>query len=170
MTGQQVEGLACLVVLSIVVGLVAAEIEEKGWLEITFRRLGLTKKHSQLDVWYDVFKEFRGEWCRVCFKDNTAVTGWTRFFSDDPNAQGLFLADALVEEADGSTRLVDGPGVLIPGGGEILRIELVNAGDGKVTEENKVQKVPIADKLIKSQAGQQPKSKRPDPPVKKPKG
>lgn len=126
MHAQQVEALAALVTISIVSGTVLAKTLENGWLFMGFRKLRLTNKNSELDVWYDVFKDFRGNWLRVCFKDGSKVIGWPYYFSDDPEKRELFLADALVEQPNGEFGELDGPGILIENMSEILRIEVIN--------------------------------------------
>ena len=67
MHAQQVEALATLVTISIVSGTSLARALENGLFR-GFRELRLTNKNSELDVWYDVFKDFRGYWVRVCFQ------------------------------------------------------------------------------------------------------
>jgi hypothetical protein len=67
MRAQQLEAIGALVTVSIVSGAAASKILEEGWLFGAFRTLRLTNKKSPLDVWYDVFHEFRGKWLRVCF-------------------------------------------------------------------------------------------------------
>jgi hypothetical protein len=101
MHAQQIEALATLVAVSIISGIGLGKALENGWLFRGFRKLRLTNKNSELDVWYDVFKDFRRYWLRVCFKDGSKVIGWPYYFSDDPDKRELFLADALVDQASG---------------------------------------------------------------------
>ena len=123
---QQVEGLVVLVFVSLVAGSVGAKFSEGPWLNKKLQALRLTRKNSQLDVWYDTFNEFRGRWCRVCFKDGSKITGWVYFFSDDPEKRELFLADAHIEYSNGTSGDLEGPGVLIPHADEIIWIEVIN--------------------------------------------
>jgi hypothetical protein len=128
MHAQQVEALAALVMISIISGSTLAKALENGWLFRLFRKLRLTNKNSELDVWYDVFKDFRSNWLRVCFRDGSKIIGWPYYFSDDPDQRELFLADALVEQANGEYGELDGPGILIENMAEVLRIEVINGG------------------------------------------
>lgn len=128
MHAQQVEALAALVMISVTSGSVLAKALENGWLFMAFRKLRLTNKNSELDVWYDVFKDFRSNWLRVCYRDGSKIIGWPYYFSDDPNKRELFLADALVEQANGEYGELDGPGILIENMAEVLRIEVINGG------------------------------------------
>jgi hypothetical protein len=125
---RQVEGLVALLFASLVAGGIAAKCSEGPWLHKKLQALRLTRKNSQLDVWYDTFSEFRGHWCRVCFKDGSKITGWVYFFSDDPEKRELFLAEAYVEYADGTRGELEGPGVLIPRADEIIWVEVTNGG------------------------------------------
>jgi hypothetical protein len=125
---RQVEGLVALLLVSLVTGGTTAKFSEGPWLHKKLQVLRLTRKNSQLDVWYDTFSEFRGHWCRVCFKDGGKVTGWVYFFSDDPEKRELFLAEAYVEYPDGKSGELEGPGVLIPHAGEITWIEVIDGG------------------------------------------
>ncbi|HVC43180.1 MAG TPA: DUF6338 family protein [Candidatus Binataceae bacterium] len=126
MHARQVEALATLVTISVISGCALAKALETGWLFITFRKFGLTNKNSELDVWYDVLKDFRSNWLRVCFKDGSKIIGWPYYFSDDPEKRELFLGDALIQEATGECGALDGPGVLIENMAEVLRIEGIN--------------------------------------------
>ncbi len=126
--GQQVEALTTLVAISIISGAALAKALEAGWIFTAFRKLRLTNKNSELDVWYDVFRDFRGNWVRVCFKDGTKIIGWPYYFSDDPDKRELFLADPLVQQATGEYGELDGPGILIENIAEVLRIEVLNGG------------------------------------------
>ncbi|MBF6560886.1 MAG: hypothetical protein IVW56_11380 [Candidatus Binataceae bacterium] len=126
MHAQQVEALATLVIISIISGCVIAKALETGWLFMVFRRFRLTKKNSELDVWYDVFNDFRRNWLRVCFKDGSKIIEWPYYFSDDPDKRELFLGDALIQEASGEYGALDGPGVLIENMAEVVRIEVIN--------------------------------------------
>jgi uncharacterized protein DUF6338 len=128
MHGEQIEALAALVAISMMSGTALAKALESGWLFGAFRKLGLTKKNSELDVWYDVFNEFRGNWFRVCFKDGSKIIGWAYFFSDDPNKRELFLADASVEQPNGEFGELEGPGILIENMAEVVRIEVIDGG------------------------------------------
>jgi len=127
MHAQQVEAMAMLVIISILTGAAVSKAMESGWLFLIFRKLRLTNKQSNVDVWYDVFHEFPGRWLRVCFKDGHKVTGWPYFFSD-PGKREVFLADALIEQPNGDFGELEGPGVLIPNMGEVLRIEVIDGG------------------------------------------
>ena len=123
---QQVEGIFVLLVISLATGTLGAKLSEAPSLHKRLQSLGLTRKNSQLDVWYDTFNEFRGHWCRVCFKDGSKITGWVYFFSDAPEKRELFLAEALIEYPDGQLGELQGEGVLIPHADEIIRIEVLN--------------------------------------------
>jgi Family of unknown function (DUF6338) len=125
---RQVEGLFALLFVSLVTGGTSAKFSEGPWLHKKLQVFRLTRKNSQLDVWYDTFSEFRGYWCRVCFKDGGKVTGWVYFFSDDPEKRELFLAEAYVEYPDGKSGELEGPGVLIPHADEIVWIEVIDGG------------------------------------------
>ena len=126
MHARQVEALAALVTISIISGSALAKTLENGWLFMAFRRIRLTNKNSELDVWYDVLNDFRSNWLRVCFKDGSKIIGWPYYFSDDPNKRELFLGDALLQEASGEYGELEGPGVLIENMAEVLRIEVIN--------------------------------------------
>jgi uncharacterized protein DUF6338 len=128
MRAEQVEAMAALVAISIASGIALAKSLESGWLFGAFRKWGLTKKNSEMDVWYDVFNEFRGNWLRVCFKDGYKIIGWAYFFSDDPNKRELFLAEASVEQPNGELGELEGPGILIENMAEVVRIEVINGG------------------------------------------
>src|ERR1700730_4005132 len=128
MRAQQVEAVAALAAISMASGTALAKALESGWLFGAFRKWGLTKKNSELDVWYDVFNDFRGNWLRVCFKDGYKITGWAYFFSDDPSKRELFLAEASVEQPNGESGELEGPGILIENMDEVVRIEVINGG------------------------------------------
>lgn len=125
---RQVEGLLVLVLVSLATGCTAAKFSEGPWLHKKLQALRLTRKNSQLDVWYDTFNEFRAHWCRVCFDDGSKVTGWVYFFSDDPEKRELFLAEAYIEYPDGTGGELEGPGVLVPHADKIIRIEVIDGG------------------------------------------
>jgi hypothetical protein len=128
MHAQQVEAMAVLVMVSVISGSALARALESGWLFASFRKLRLTTKNSQFDVWYDVFSGFRGKWLRVCFKDGHKIIGWPYYFSADPDKRELFLADALIEQPNGESGELEGPGILIENMDEVLRIEVINGG------------------------------------------
>lgn len=128
MHAQQLEAVSALVTISIINGAAASKVLEEGWLFAVFRTLRLTNKKSALDVWYDVFHEFRGKWFRVCFKDGHKIIGWVYYFSDDPTKRELFIADALIEQPNGDYGELEGPGILIENMSEILRIEVLDGG------------------------------------------
>jgi Family of unknown function (DUF6338) len=87
---QQVEALTTLVAVSVATGTALAQALENGWLFGLFRRLKLTRKNSELDVWYDVFQEFQGYWLRVCFKDGSKVIGWPTTSPTTPKSASSF--------------------------------------------------------------------------------
>ncbi len=128
LNARQVEGLFALLFVSLITGGITAKFSEGPWLHKKLQVLRLTRKNSQLDVWYDTFNEFRGKWCRVCFKDGSKITGWVYFFSDDPEKRELFLAEAYVEYPDGKSGELKGPGILVPNADEILWIEVIDGG------------------------------------------
>ena len=134
MHAQQLEAMVTLVAISIMSGTVLSKTLESGWLFTAFRKLGLTNKNSALDVWYDVFHEFQGKWLRVCFKDGYKIIGWAYYFSDDPNKRELFLADALIEQPNGESGELEGPGILIENMDEVLRIEVIDGGREENTD------------------------------------
>jgi hypothetical protein len=125
---RQIEALSTLVAISVASGSALSIALERGWLFAAFRKPGITNKNSAVDVWYDVFHEFPGKWLRVCFKDGHGVIGWPYYFSDDPSRRELFLADALIEEPDGTSTTLNGPGILIENLEEVLRIEILDGG------------------------------------------
>jgi hypothetical protein len=123
--GQQTEAVAVLLSVSIVTGAAASKALERGWLLNLLRTLQLTSKKSSLDVWYDVFHEFRDKWLRICYKDGHKIIGWARYFSDDPAKRELFIADPLIEEKDGRYGELEGLGILIENMDAVLRIEVL---------------------------------------------
>ncbi len=70
------------------------------------RRMGITKKFGELDVWGFVFNSPQVEWVTVRdYSRNLAYDGWVQLFSDDSENAELHLQDVRVYKNDSGEEL-----------------------------------------------------------------
>jgi hypothetical protein len=131
----QSASLALLLAIAAVVGLIWAKISDAGWLYKLLKYLHVTRVTGRVDVWHDIFTDFRGYWFQVRLKDGTRITGWPDYFSDNPAKREVFLREALIESPDGRDYDLEGPGVLLTERAEIERIEILNKETDHVGRE-----------------------------------
>jgi len=130
--------IVCLLLTSVVIGLVWSCLSVWG---ILFRLLGratITRSSGRVDVWQDVLTKHRRAWLRAYLKDGTTITGWPEYFSDDGDKREIFLAEAFIErpvvkeegtetndDAVSSMTVLNGPGILLTERAEIVYIEVL---------------------------------------------
>jgi hypothetical protein len=125
-TGRDVSGFIILFSIAVFIGLLYAKSLNAGWhYRILRDRLDLTRKTGRVDLWHDIFSDYRGRWVEAHLKDGTRILGWPDYYSDDPDKRELFLAEAVVTKPDGTTYEVAGPGILLTEKSEIERIEIL---------------------------------------------
>ena len=124
-TGREVAGIGVLFLIAVFVGLIYSKSLNAGWHYNFFRKLQFTRKTGRVDVWYDVFSDFRRRWIRVHLKDGTQIIGWPDYYSDNPEKRELFLAEAMITRPDGASYDLSGPGILLTEKAEIERIEIL---------------------------------------------
>ena len=95
----------------------------------TLRRLRLTYKTSDGDVWQDTFYRHRRFWVRLRYEDGTTLVGWPKYYSAIGKPRELFLADATWYKVTAAGVLppenVDGAGVYITDFAKVVSIELL---------------------------------------------
>lgn len=125
-TGRDALGFLILFAIAVFIGLGFAKSLNEGWhYKILRDKLHLTRKTGRVDVWYDIFSDFRGRWIQVYLKDGTRILGWPDYYSDSPDKRELFLVEAVVTRPDGTIYEVTGPGILLTEKAEIERIEIL---------------------------------------------
>jgi hypothetical protein len=94
-------GMALLLLISVITGLVVGVFKVHDWHMKFFRRIGLTKRSSRASMWWDVFqdkhgdKEKAGAYVTVTLKNGSCITGWPENFSDEfCEGPTLFLTNA----------------------------------------------------------------------------
>lgn len=116
-----------LFLVAVIVGMMISKSINEGWHYRILRegRLRFTRKTGRIDVWHDIFSDFRGRWIRVHLKNGAEIMGWPDYYSEDPAKRELFVAQAVVREPDGTIYEVPGPGVLLTEKAEVERIDIL---------------------------------------------
>lgn len=122
---SDVAGPGVLILISLLMGLIFSKSINAGWHYAFLRRIRLTRRTGRVDIWYDVFSDFRGHWIRAHLKDGTTITGWPDYYSDNPEKRELFLADAEVTTPDGTSYDIEGTGILLTEKADIVQIEIL---------------------------------------------
>jgi hypothetical protein len=125
---DQAKALGALLVVAVFVGLFWAKATDAGWFYRLLKLMHITRVTGRVDVWHDVFSEFKGRWFQLVLKDGTKITGWPGYFSDEPDKREVFLRDAFVEPPDGQDYNLPGPGVLLTEKTEITRVQILPEG------------------------------------------
>ena len=96
----------------------------------SLRRLRLTYKTSDGDVWQDVFYRHRGYWVQLRYEDGTTLVGWPSYYSAIGRPRELFLAEAtwypMTPNGPGPSEDVVGAGVYVADFSKIVSIELLD--------------------------------------------
>ena len=125
-TRRDVLGFVILFAIAVLIGLLYAKSLNAGWHYDFLRdKLDLTRKTGRIDLWHDMFSDFRGRWIQVHLKDGTRILGWPDYYSEDPDKRELVLAEAVVTRPDGKIYEVGGPGILLTERAEIERVEIL---------------------------------------------
>ncbi len=95
----------------------------------SMRRLRLTYKTSDGDVWQDVFYRHRRYWVQLRYEDGTTLVGWPQYYSAIGRPRELFLAEAtwhpMTPAGAGPSQDVDGPGVYVSDFSKVVSIEML---------------------------------------------
>ncbi len=126
--------LATSTAVAIAFGLVAAFVQNHGWLYAALRALRLTNRTGRIDVWHEILTKHREVWIQVLLKDGRRLVGWPEHYSEDGARRELFLAEATwfvpEENSDSFGRIeVAGPGVYIIDWSVVEAIEFLNGGN-----------------------------------------
>ena len=124
-TSEQASALGALLLVALVAGLFWAKASDAGWIYGPLKFAHLTRVTGRVDAWHDVFNEYHGRWLQLILKDGTKITGWARYFSDDPDKRELFRREAFVEPPEGNDYDVFGPGILLTELTEIVRVQIL---------------------------------------------
>lgn len=125
-TGRDALGFLILFAIAVFIGLAFAKSLNTGWhYRILRDKFDLTRKTGRVDLWHDVFSDFRRQWIQIYLKDGTQIIGWPDYYSDNPEKRELFLAEAVITKPDGKINEVAGPGILLTEKAEIERIEIL---------------------------------------------
>ena len=122
----QVLGGVTVFVISIVTGILAGVASNEDWYYRVLRRLRLTTRLSNQDVWTQAFDTFRCKWLVVTLKDGARYRGWARFYSVTEDKPEVFLSDASKINDDGTTTDIQGPGILLHAASQITRVEFLD--------------------------------------------
>jgi hypothetical protein len=106
---QHLFALACL---AIILGAIYAASINHNWLTAPFRWFKISERSARSSVWNDVFPDIKG-FVQVEFSDGRSIIGWVRKWSDDDEAQELFLEEAAWIDDEGNELSIHGPGILL---------------------------------------------------------
>jgi hypothetical protein len=82
------------------------------WLTAPFRWFKISERSARSSVWNDVFSDLKGI-VQVELSDGRSVIGWIRKYSDEDDADALFLDEAAWIDSDGKEVPIHGPGILL---------------------------------------------------------
>lgn len=115
--------------VSVVIVINLAILNNHGIIYAAARKLKLTYRSSNADVWQDTFYKYEGYWICIRFSDGRSLIGWPRYYSPAGKPKELFVADATWWRPDltgnPTTTDVIGPGVYISDFDDIVAIELL---------------------------------------------
>lgn len=115
--------------LSSLLALSFAVLNNHGWTYGLLRFLRITYKTGDADVWQEMFYKLRGYWIILRFRDGRSLVGWPKYFSPSGKPREVFVADATwwVPEENGEVTATDvkGPGVYISDFDDIIAIEML---------------------------------------------
>ncbi len=121
--------------ISTALGLLAAFVQNTGWLYAALRRLRITNRSGRIDVWHEIFSKHREIWIQVRLRDGRRLVGWPEYYSEDSQRREVFLAEAIwfIPQVDGTYRPpeIDGPGVYLTDWSAIEALELLDGDDRK---------------------------------------
>lgn len=89
------------------------------------RTLRLTARSGRDDIWQDVFTDLPDRWHVVHLADGKRLVGAALYYSDRGECPSLFLARASWIEPDGSTRSIEGSGILLTEASGIRMVEFL---------------------------------------------
>ena len=147
-----IEAVIYSTLFSMVIAVTFSLLYSYGLIFAVLQKLKLTKKTGRINVWHDVFTEFRGQWVEVVYRDGKRILGWPQFYSTHEESFELFVADATwllpVVETESDTQGtpsgkvenfqlsgwirsdVDGPGTYIRGNSDdIVAINVLRGRD-----------------------------------------
>jgi hypothetical protein len=104
--------LLTLAILAVVMGALYAHSINHNWLTAPFRWFKISERSARSSVWNDVFSDLKGI-VQVELSDGRSVIGWIRKYSDEDDADALFLDEAAWIDSDGKEVPIHGPGILL---------------------------------------------------------
>jgi len=114
-------------IISIFVGFIFSAFVNYKIVNKIARKLKITKKYSEVDVWSYLMNSDKTEWVVIRdIKNDLMYEGWVRAFSESTEKDEIFLCDVKVFRNSIDKELYDIPGLYLPTKREDLIIEFPN--------------------------------------------
>jgi Family of unknown function (DUF6338) len=115
--------------LTLGLAIVLAFVNNSGFLYAILRKMDLSNKKSDFDVWSDMFNEFQRKWIVVRFDDGRSIIGWPKYYSKSGEPREFFIADASWLEPNETGIIVQtdvaGPSVYLTDFAKVKSIEML---------------------------------------------